>query len=226
LRDTPARASTLNAAIPDELSRIVVRCLEKNPDQRFQSARDLAFSLRTVPHETRAAASASRASKVRRKRPQTLAILPFANASGDSSLDYLTDGITDGLIAFLSGVPKLQVMARSTVFRFRSAPDPRAVGRDLNVDAVLTGIVTKREASLDIQVELVDTERGFRVWGDRYSRPLLDVLSVQEDIAREIWTRLRGSVPAELKLRFARRYKRDREAHALYLRGLHEANKG
>jgi serine/threonine protein kinase/tetratricopeptide (TPR) repeat protein len=226
LRDTPMLASSVNPAIPSGLDRIIARCLEKSPDQRFQNARDLALSLRTVPRDAPAVAARRPASKSRLKRPQTVAILPFGNATGDPSLDYLADGVTEGLIGFLSGVPKLQVMARGTVFRFRGAADPRAVGRDLNVDAVLTGVMQKRDATLDIQVELVDTERGFRIWGDRYSRPVLDVLAFQEDIAREIWTRLRGTIPADLKLRLARRYQRNEEAHSFYLQGLHESHKG
>jgi adenylate cyclase len=143
-------------------------------------------------------------------------------------LEYLSDGITEGLIGFLSQVPRLSVIGRATAFRYtgKTAADPRQVGRDLNVDAVLTGTVKKRDETLSIETELVDTAQGFRIWGDAYVRPALDILSVQEDIAREIWTRLRGAIPADQRKRFGRRYETNREAHALYLKGLHESNRG
>lgn len=223
LKDEPLPASRANRDVPEALDRVVVRCLEKIPERRFQSARDLAFAIRTLRI---AAPSAKPARKRSKTRIETLAILPFA--SDGPELDYLSDGITEGLIGFLSHVPKLSVIGRATAFRYKgkTAADPRQVGRDLNVDAVLTGGVKKREDTLSIEAELVDTAQGFRLWGDAYIRPVLDILSVQEDIAREIWTRLHGAIPADQRKRFARRYETNREAHALYLKGLHESNRG
>lgn len=223
LRDEPLLPSRANRDVPEELDRVVVRCLEKIPERRFQSARDLAFAIRTLRITAPQAKPVRRRSKT---RIETLAILPFA--SDGPELDYLSDGITEGLIGFLSQVPKLSVIGRATAFRYKgkTAADPRQVGRDLNVDAVLTGAVKKRDETLSIETELVDTAQGFRVWGDAYIRPALDILSVQEDIAREIWTRLKGAIPADQRKRFARRYETNREAHALYLKGLYESNRG
>lgn len=224
LKDDPLPPSRANAEVPPDLDRVVSRCLEKNPHQRFQSARDLAFAIRTVNVDPPPARPPRRRG---RARIGTLAILPFANGA-DADLDYLSDGITEGLIGFLSQAPKLAVIARATSFRYKGkeGADPRQVGRDLNVDAVLTGVVKRRGEALSIEAELVDTAQGFRVWGDAYVRPALDILSVQEDIAREIWTRLLGAIPSGQRQRFARRYETNREAHALYLKGLHESNRG
>ena len=217
LKDDPLLASRANRSVPADLDRIVSRCLEKIPEKRFQSARDLSFAIRTA----RVAGPAGRPVTRRgRTRIETIAILPFSNG-GDPELDYLSDGITEGLIGFLSQAPTLSVIGRATSFRYRGKEglDPRHAGRELNVDAVLTGAVRRRGASLSIEAELVDTAQGFRIWGGAYIRPALDILSVQEDIAREIWTRLLGAIPAGRRRRFARRYEANREAHALYLKG-------
>ena len=93
----------------------------------------------------------------------SLAVLPFANAGGDPNAEYLSDGITESIISSLSQIPKLRVMARSTVFRFRGA-DPRQAGRDLHVGAVLTGRVLQRGDTLSIRTELVDPADGSQLW--------------------------------------------------------------
>ena len=97
------------------------------------------------------------------------------------------------------------------MYKGKDGADPRQVGRDLKVDAVLTGVVKRQGEALAIEAELVDTAQGFRVWGDAYVRPALDILSVQEDVAREIWTRLFGTIPHGQRQRFARRYEANRE---------------
>jgi TolB-like protein len=125
-----------------------------------------------------------------RKTVDSLAVLPFENASADPNAEYLSDGITESLISSLSQLPKLRVMARSTVFRYKGqAPDPQKVGHDLNVRAVLTGRVVQRGDALIIGTELVDAN-GWRLWGEQYNRKMADLLAVQEEISREISEKL------------------------------------
>ena len=117
----------------------------------------------------------------------SVAVLPFENVGGDPDREYLSDGIADTLINELSRLPNLRVIARSTSFRFRgSEVDPRKVGRDLGVGAVLTGRVSQRGDTLVIGAELVDVARGTRLWGERYNTRMRDLFAVQEDIARDI----------------------------------------
>ena len=100
-------------------------------------------------------------------------------------MEYLSDGMTETLIGRLSQVANLKVMARSTVFRYKGrSPDPQAVGRDLNVHAVLTGRVLQHGDTLTISMDLMNVADGTEIWGEQYNRKLSDILAVQEDISR------------------------------------------
>jgi len=121
----------------------------------------------------------------------SLAVLPFENASKDPEAEYLGDGLTDSLIHQMSRVPSLKVMARATVFRFKGTTDPQEAGRKLGVGAVLTGTVLRRGQELSISAELVEISTGARLWGERYDRPFHDLLGVQDAIASEMATGLR-----------------------------------
>jgi eukaryotic-like serine/threonine-protein kinase len=150
----------------------------------------------------------------------SVAVLPFTNASSDPNTEYLTNGMTESIINTLSQVPKLQVMARSTVFSYKGREvDPRKVGQDLRVDAVLTGKVVQQGDALDVQTELVDVSRGSQIWGKRYHRSVTGILVVQEEIAKEITDALRLKLTGDDEKRLAKRYTENSEAYQLYLRG-------
>jgi eukaryotic-like serine/threonine-protein kinase len=150
----------------------------------------------------------------------SLAVLPFTNVSADANTDYLSNGITESIINTLSQLPKLRVMARNTVFSYKGREvDPRKVGKDLRVEAVLTGKVTQEGDTLGIQTELVDVSTGSQLWGQRYHRPLAGILSLQEEIAKEITDTLQLKLTGEDEKRLTKRYTANSEAYQLYLRG-------
>jgi len=150
----------------------------------------------------------------------SIAVLPFENASGDPEVDYLSDGITESLISNLSQLAGVRVMARSTVFRYRGrVVDPLAVGHELRVHAVLTGRLVQRGDTVVIGAELVSTDSGFRLWGEQYNRKLPDIFEVEEEISREISERLRLRLTGEEKKRLTKRYTQDAEAYRDYLKG-------
>jgi eukaryotic-like serine/threonine-protein kinase len=217
LRDDAPELSEESSGTPPELSRIVGHCLEKNPEERFQSARDLAFDLRAV-----LAASAGRRTSSGKGRGviDSLAVLPFTNASGDAEAEYLSDGLTETIIGKLSRLPNLRVMARSTVFRFKGKDvDPLAAGRELNVRALLTGRLLKRGESLVVRSELVDLADGSQLWAGQYSQPLSEIVRLEEEIAGQISENLRPRLTGEQKERVGRRYTESAEAYRLYLQG-------
>jgi len=151
---------------------------------------------------------------------RSLAVLPLVNASGDPEIDYFCDGITESLISSLSALPPLRVMARSTVFHYKGKEtDARSIGRELKVDAVLTGRVVQRGETLTLDVELVDVERGWRLWGEQFARAPRDVLVVQDEISREISRSLRLRLTGEERKRLVKRYTENAQAYQLYLRG-------
>lgn len=156
----------------------------------------------------------------------SIAVLPFRNASGDPEMEYLSDGITENLINILSQLPEVRVMARSTVFRYKARDvDPQSVGQSLNVRALVTGTVMQRAETLTIGAELVDSTKGWRLWGERYHRKLSDIFNVQEEISREIAEKLRLRLTAEARRRLTKRYTTNPEAFQDYLRGRYLWNK-
>jgi TolB-like protein/Tfp pilus assembly protein PilF len=151
---------------------------------------------------------------------ESLAVLPFFNASNDPNMEYLSDGITESIMNSLSRFPQLKVMARSTVFRYRGVGiDPREVGHTLGVRAVMMGRVQQLGDHLVISAELVDVIDGSQIWGDQYHRNSSDIFSLQEEVAREISGKLQLRLSGEQKKQFAKRFTEDREAYEFYLRG-------
>jgi TolB-like protein/Tfp pilus assembly protein PilF len=146
----------------------------------------------------------------------SMAVLPLANATSNSEMDYLADGITDGVINHLSRLPRLRVMAHTTVFRYRQAQqDPLQIGRDLKVGAVIVGRLTQHGDTLNIEAEMVDVTNGSQIWGEQYQRKASDIATVQDDIASDISGRLRLKVSGEGKMHATE----NAEAYQLYVKG-------
>ena len=227
LNRAPIPPSQLNPLAPAALERVIDRALEKLPNDRYQSVSDLLSDLKDLKRDIdsgRMAAKPVSGAGGRTRSPSkaldSLAVLPFENAGSDPNAEYFIDGITESIIQSVSEFPKVRVMARSTVFRYKGqAVNPQMVGRQLNVRTVLTGRVTQRGDSLIIGAELVDTTNGWRLWGKQFQRPVQDVFAVQEEIAREISENLRVKLTGREKKRLAKRQTENRQAYELYLKG-------
>src|SRR5215471_14284900 len=152
----------------------------------------------------------------------SLAVLPLENAAGDPELEYLSDGITGSLINTLASIPKLRVMAQSTIFRYKGQGiDPRAIGRELQVRAVVTGRIMQEGGSLRVGTELVDVATGCQLWGAQYDRKPDDILVVQDEISSEISGKLRLQLSKTEKKRLTVHHTENPEAYRLYLKGRH-----
>jgi TolB-like protein/cytochrome c-type biogenesis protein CcmH/NrfG len=148
----------------------------------------------------------------------SLAVLPFVNASKDANAEYLGDGLTESLIDQMSRVSSLKVMARATVFRFKGTANPQEAGRKLGVGAVLTGSVSRRGNQLSISAELVEISSGARLWGENYDKPFADLLRVQDSIASGISKGLRLRLSGEQKRTLSRHGTEDPETYELSLK--------
>jgi len=250
LKDDPAPLAESGKQVPADLDRIVERCLAKNADERFHSAHDLAFALKST-----LTASTERQTEVpaRSTRPRlagvlaavlvvvlagafyywrsqaraaidSLAVLPFVNVGGDPNTEYLSDGITESLIDSLSQVPNLKVMSRSAVFRYKGKDaDARSAGREMGVRAVLTGRITQRGDTLVVSTELVNVDDNSALWGEQYNRKLSDALAVQQEIAQQISEKLRLRLNHEQKTLLVKHQTDNPEAYQLYLKGRYYA---
>jgi serine/threonine protein kinase/Tfp pilus assembly protein PilF len=167
--------------------------------------------------------------RVRRRRARrvidSLAVLPLVNISEDDELKYFTDGLTESLINNLSQIPRLRVMARSTVFRYKGPnADPQAIGRELDVQAVLTGHVVQRAGAFVVSAELVDSDDGSRLWGTVLNRRDADVVVLQAEISGELTDALRLRLSRDEVKRLGKRHTINAEAYQLYLRGRYFLN--
>jgi serine/threonine protein kinase/Tfp pilus assembly protein PilF len=225
LERAPVPALRVNPELPPRLQEIINKALEKDREVRYQSAAELRADAKRLKRDTDSGRAVPRAPRSP-KAIDSIAVLPFENASADPNTEYLSDGITESLISSLSHLPKLRVMARSTVFRYKGQVlDAQKVGRDLNVRTVLTGRVVQRGDALIIGTELVDVENGWRLWGEQYNRKLADILAIQEEVANEISGKLRLSLTGEEKKRLNKRQTQNAAAYQDYLKGRYYWNK-
>ena len=141
-------------------------------------------------------------------------------------MEYLADGITESIINSLSQLPKLRVVPRSTVFRYKEQQvDPQQIGQDLNVRAVLTGRLVQMNDRLIIKVELTDVANDSQLWGEHYNRNLSDILQLEEDISKEISEKLRIKLTGEARKRLIKRHTKNIDAYQAYLKGRYYWNK-
>ena len=166
------------------------------------------------------------------ERLDSLAILPFSYASNDPQFmanpdrEYLSDGFTESIINNLSQLANLRVIARSSVFRYKDKnPDVQAIGRELNVRALLTGQIKQEGDELRISVQLIDVQENRQIWGDQYERKIADIQSVQNEIARNVSEKLRLKLTGADETQLSKTYTQSGEAYEAYLKGRYHWNK-
>ena len=156
---------------------------------------------------------------------KSVAVLPFSNAGGDPNAEYLTDGITEGVIDKLSELPSLKVISRTSSFRYKRRDiEPQKVAKELGVDALVMGRVVQRGDDLSVSAELVDAREDKQLWGEQYRRKIADTSSVQQEIATAISGNLRVRLTSEEKNRLTKSSTTNPEAYQLYLKGRYHAN--
>jgi serine/threonine-protein kinase len=237
------------ADVPPELERVVMTALRKDREQRYQHGTQLLHELTALEWALASDSEVTRSSMTplirptgpgsipatepatppRRRRSRrvidSIAVLPLANDSGDQELDYFSDGLTETLINNLSQIPRLRVMARSTVFRYKHQhADPQEVGRQLDVRAVLTGHVVQRADAVTVAAELVDAGDGSRLWGTVLNRHATDVFALQAEISEELTNALRLRLSRDERKRLVKKHTVNAEAYQLYLRGRYFLN--
>lgn len=210
LRDRPESVTRLRADVPPALERVIVRCLQKDPERRFQTAKDLRNELEDLP--TAPGESASRA--------RSIAVLPFADMSPQKDQDYFCEGIAEDIINALSKIGDLRVASRMSAFHFGSrTAEPGEVGERLGVETVLSGSVRKAGQRVRISAELVNARDGYQLWSERYDRDLEDVFEVQDEISSNIVRALEVTLSPREKKAIQRQAPVNIQAYEYYLRG-------
>ena len=194
LRDVPDPLARRRADLPDDLGRIVERCLAKDPRDRFQAALDVANELRglrarlqrgEIPSPTPPAA----------EKVASIAVLPFVNRSASVDDEYFSDGLADELLNVLAKIHGLRVIARTSSFQFKGTKeDIPTIGTKLDVATVLEGSVRRSGTRVRISVQLVRVADSSHLWSETYDRTLEDIFAVQDDIAQSVVKELRTAL--------------------------------
>lgn len=211
---------TLKPTLPRSLEVIIDKALEKDPDRRYHSARELLRDLRAV--EVSDAPSPPPASTSAERSPaSSIAVLPFVDMSPEKDQEYFCHGITEEIINALAGVPEMHVISRTSAFAFQGKHlDVTEIGRRLRVTTVLEGSVRKAGDRVRVTAQLVNAEDGYQVWSKRFERQLADVFAIQDEIAAAILDefRIHPEMPPQ-------RAPSNMPAHDAYLKGMYALNK-
>jgi serine/threonine protein kinase/tetratricopeptide (TPR) repeat protein len=157
---------------------------------------------------------------------ESIAVMPFVNESGNADVEYLSDGMTETLISSLTQLPNLQVKPRSSVFRYKGKEtDPKTIGKELNVQAILNGRVVQRGSDITLYIELIDAQKDTVLWKGDYNRPMTNLVVLQTEVARDVSNKLKSRLSGTDSANIEKGYTANPEAYKLYLRGRFYWNK-
>ena len=157
---------------------------------------------------------------------ESIAVIPFANSGGNAEADFLSDGLTESLISSLAHVPQLKVKSRNSVFRYKGKDvDVQKVGKELTVDALLTGRVVQRGDNVQVSADLTKVDDSTEIWGEQYERKASEIVSLQQQIAGDIAEKLRSGLTVTEKQKVTKQGTQNPEAYQLYVKGRYYWNK-
>ncbi len=247
LKSEPKPLSERVKNVPSELEWSVAKALHKDRETRYQTIKGLLGDLKRLRHRLEFETELQRVNNSKittidnfgqqatlifprnllpatrprktRKAIDSLAVLPLVNADNDANTEYLLDGITECIINSLSKLPKLRVIPRSTVFRYKGQTDLQEIGNELGVRAIFAGRVVQLDDTLIVKTELIDIVNQAQIWGEQYRRTITDIFTLLDDIAEDISEKLKLKLTGEEKKQLAKRYTENTEAYQFYLKG-------
>jgi len=195
----PAPLSERNPAVAPAVATLITKCLEKNRNQRPDSARTIAETLEIALTTADSGSYAHVPARERRTgdlpEGPSIAVLPFVNLSADPENEYFSDGITEEIRNILAQDRVLRVAARSSSFAFKGkSMDPRAIAEQLQVRTLLEGSVRRAGNRVRITAQLVNAVDGYQLWSNRFDQELTDIFAVQDEIASAIAATLRSAL--------------------------------
>lgn len=211
VNEQPLVPSALDRRISHQVDSLVMKMLQKDRSQRYQSVEELLNSFKEVRKEFEAASSGG--------RMKAIAVLPFDNISPDKESDYFSDGLTEELIANLSRLKDMRVVSRTTSMQYKDTKkDIKTIGRELGARYIMEGSVRKFQDNLRITAQLVDVETDAQVWAETYKGKLADIFDIQEQVSKQIVDALMVKLTPTEKVVLTKRATLSAEAFDCYLR--------
>ncbi len=230
--EAPQDPLELNAQVPEGLSRLILKCMEKDRGQRYQRAEDVLSELVDIEKEIKGGTE-----KIKKRGSDILlsgvpvfqnsiAVLPFKDMSPQKDQDYFCEGLAEELINALTQVKDLKVAARTSSFSFKGKDvDIREIGRVLNVSTVLEGSVQKSGNKLRITTQLINVSDGYHLWSERFDRTMDNIFAIQDEISMAILDKLKGKLIEEEKEKITKRHTANKDALNLFLKGRYFFNR-
>jgi serine/threonine protein kinase/Tfp pilus assembly protein PilF len=211
--EAPPDPKGLNPQVTPGLARMILKCLEKDGEKRYQNTIDVLAELDNL-------ATTMTKKAAEKKWKKSIAVLPFADLSPDRDQEYFCDGLAEELINSLSHIQALRVAARTSAFAFKGKDlDIREIGERLNVQAILEGSVRKAGKKLRITAQLVSVADGYHLWSEKYDRGTEDIFAIQDEISLDIADRLRLKLVKGEKTNVLKRHTENKDAYNLFLKG-------
>ena len=239
--ETPRDPKEFNNKIPEDFSQMILKCMEKTAESRYQTAKEFLSELnrieknmptseRFMPIEEPEMGTFEEEEEEEEleeiELKKSIAVLPFADLSLEKDQEYFCDGMAEEIINALTGIEKLRVVARNSSFSFKGADvKTRKIGRTLYVETLLDGRVRKADSKLHITAQLIKVSDGSNLWSKKYERELADVFAIQDEILLEIMEKLEVKLNEKEKKLLLKHHPEDVEAYDLYLSGRSFLNK-
>ena len=229
--ETPRNPKEINDQIPEDLSRVILKCMEKDKEKRYKRAEEILSELKKIekglPTAERIVPKRKPEAEkiVEIKWENSIAVLPFADLSQEKDQEYFCDGMTEDIITKLSRIGELKVISRTSVMRYKKADkDIKEIGRELGVRSILEGSIRKEKDNIRVSAELVNVEDGFHLWADTYDRKLESVFEVQDDVSKAIADALKLKLSPETIEALKTGQPKNIDAYEYNLKGIHFIN--
>jgi len=229
--ETPRNPKEINDQIPEDLSRVILKCMEKDKEKRYKRTEEVLSELKKIEKGLPTAERIVPPKKpeaekiVEIKWENSIAVLPFADLSQEKDQEYFCDGMTEDIIIKLSRIGELKVISRTSVMRYKKADkDIKEIGRELGVTSILEGSIRKEKDNIRVSAELVNVEDGFHLWADTYNRRLESVFEVQDDVSKAIADALKLKLSPETIEALKTGQPKNIDAYEYNLKGTHFIN--
>jgi len=224
--EKPPEPEKYNPRISEDLSRVILKCMAKDKDVRYQNGEELLSALSKVEKGLSAASKAAPTIKAKKEKQiekkwhNSIAVLPFTDLSPQKDQEYFCDGMAEEIINSLTKIEDFKVVARTSAFSFKEKDiDIREIGKKLNVNTVLEGSIRKAGNRLRIMAQLINIADGYHIWSERFDRELEDVFAIQDEVTLAIVEKLKVKLLRGEKARLVKRHTDNPEAYNLLLKG-------